>query len=76
MADEKPYNISIETQAQIAELQKLFAELKSINAEIAKLNGLTFDALNASASGLIKTGRELSRALTPFPSPQSGRRTA
>ena len=54
MADEKPYNISIETQAQIAELQKLLAELKSINAEIAKLNGLTFDALNASVSELIK----------------------
>lgn len=76
MADEKPYNISIETQAQIAELQKLLAELKSINVEIAKLNGLTFDALNASVSELIKTGRELSSALTPFPSPQSGRRTA
>lgn len=74
MADEKPYNISIETQAQIAELQKLLAELKSINAEIAKLNGLTFDALNASASELIKTGRELSSALTSLP--KSSKRAA
>ena len=37
MADDTPYKLSIETEAQIAELQKLFAELQSINAEIAKL---------------------------------------
>ena len=58
MAEEKPYNISIETKAQITELQKVLAELQSINAEIAKLNGLTFDAVSASAEELVKTGKE------------------
>ncbi len=67
MAEEKPYNISIEAKAQIAELQKLLAELQSINAEIAKLNGLTFDSVNASAKELSKTGKELSAALASLP---------
>ena len=67
MAEEKPYNISIETKAQITELQKVLAELQSINAEIAKLNGLTFDAVSASAEELSKTGKELSKVLASLP---------
>ena len=67
MADEKPYNISIETKAQLAELQKLLTELRAINAEIAKMNGLTFSSINASVSELAKAGKELSSALVSLP---------
>lgn len=67
MADEKSYNISIEAQAQITELQKLLAELQAINAEISKINGLTFSSINASAAELVKTGKELSNAMTSLP---------
>lgn len=76
MAEEKPYNISIETKAQIAELQKVLAELQSINAEIAKLNGLTFDAVSASAEELSKRGKSFPKYWRPCRKQQARRRTA
>ena len=69
MADEKPYNISIETKAQISELQKLLAELQSINAEIGKMNGLTLSSINTSVSELVKTGKELSNTFVSLSKP-------
>lgn len=63
MADEKPYNISIETKAQLEEIQKFLAELRSISAEISKINGQTFSAVSASAAELSKTGKDLAKAL-------------
>ena len=69
MADEKPYNISIETKAQISELQKLLAELQSINAEIAKMNGLTLSSINTSISEFVKTGKEISNTFVSLSKP-------
>ena len=63
MADEKPYNISIETKAQLEEIQKLLSELRSINAEISKINGQTFSSVSASAAELSQTGKDLAKAL-------------
>ncbi len=63
MADEKAYNISIETKAQLEEIQKFLAELRSISAEISKINGQTFSAVSASAAELSKTGKDLAKAL-------------
>lgn len=63
MADEKPYNISIETTARLEEIQKLLAELRAISAEMGKINGQTFSAVSASAAELSKTGNDLAKAL-------------
>ena len=63
MADEKPYNISIETKAQLEEIQKLLAELRAISAEMGKINGQTFSAVSASAAELSQTGNDLAKAL-------------
>ena len=63
MADDKAYNISIETKAQLEEIQKFLAELRSISAEISKINGQTFSAVSASAAELSKTGKDLAKAL-------------
>ena len=63
MADEKPYNISIETKAQLEEIQKLLSELRSINAEISKINGQTFSSVSASAAELSQTGKDLANAI-------------
>ena len=53
MADEKPFNISIETKVQLEEIQKLLDELRSISAEIFKINGQTFSAVSVSAAELV-----------------------
>lgn len=63
MADEKPYNISIETTARLEEIQKLLAELRAISAEMGKINGQTFSAVSASAAELSQTGNDLAKAL-------------
>ena len=63
MADEKPYNISIEVKAQLEEIQKLLDELRSISAEMSKINGQTFSAVSMSAAELSKTGKDLAKAL-------------
>lgn len=63
MADEKSYNISIETKAQLEEIQKLLVELRAISAEISKINGLTFSAVSMSAAELSKTGKDLAEAI-------------
>ena len=63
MADDKPYNISIDTKVQLDEIQKLLAELRSINAEISKINGQTFSAVSTSAAELSKTGKDLANAV-------------
>ncbi len=63
MADEKPFNISIETKVQLEEIQKLLDELRSISAEIFKINGQTFSAVSVSAAELSKTGKDLEKAL-------------
>lgn len=62
MADNS-YNISIETKAQLEEIQNLLAELRAINAEISKINGQTFSAVNASAAELSETGKTLANAV-------------
>ena len=62
MADNS-YNISIETKAQLEEIQNLLAELRAINAEISKINGQTFSAVNASAAELSETGKTLATAV-------------
>lgn len=62
MADE-PYNVNIETKAQLAEIQKLLEKLRAINAEISKINGQTFSAVSGSAAELSKTGKNLAKAL-------------
>ena len=62
MADNS-YNISIETKAQLEEIQNLLAELRAINAEISKINGQTFSAVNASAAELSNTGKTLATAV-------------
>ena len=63
MADEKPYNISIETKAQLEEIQKLLAELRAISAEMSKINGQTFSSVSASAAELSQTGKDLANAI-------------
>lgn len=63
MADEKPYNISIEVKAQLEEIQKLLDELRSISAEMSKINGQTFSAVSMSAAELSKAGKDLAKAL-------------
>lgn len=63
MADENPYNISIEVKAQLEEIQKLLDELRSISAEMSKINGQTFSAVSMSAAELSKTGKDLAKAL-------------
>lgn len=63
MADEKPYNISIEVKAQLEEIQKLLDELRSISAEMSKINGQTFSAVSMSVAELSKTGKDLAKAL-------------
>ncbi len=62
MADNS-YNISIETKAQLEEIQRLLEELRAINAEISKINGQTFSAVNASAAELSNTGKTLATAV-------------
>lgn len=62
MADNS-YNISIETKAQLEEIQRLLEELRAINAEISKINGQTFSAVNASAAELSETGKTLANAI-------------
>lgn len=62
MADNS-YNISIETKAQLEEIQRLLEELRAINAEISKINGQTFSAVNASAAELSNTGKTLANAI-------------
>lgn len=62
MADNS-YNISIETKAQLEEIQRLLEELRAINAEISKINGQTFSAVNASAAELSNTGKALANAV-------------
>lgn len=63
MADEKSYNISIETKAQLEEIQKLLAELRAISAEMSKINGQTFSSVSASAAELSQTGKDLANAI-------------
>lgn len=63
MAEEKPYNISIEVKAQLEEIQKLLDELRSISAEMSKINGQTFSAVSMSAAELSKAGKDLAKAL-------------
>ena len=63
MAEGKPYNISIETKAQLEEIQKLLVELRAISAEISKINGLTFSAVSMSAAELSRTGKDLAEAI-------------
>lgn len=62
MANE-PYNVNIETKAQLAEIQKLLEELRAINAEISKINGQTFSAVSMSAAELSKTSKDLAEAV-------------
>lgn len=62
MADNS-YNISIETKAQLEEIQHLLEELRAINAEISKINGQTFSAVNVSAAELSETGKALATAV-------------
>ena len=62
MADES-YNVSVETKAQLEEIQKLLAELRAVNAEISKINGQTFSAVSMSAAELSTTGKDLAKAL-------------
>ncbi len=63
MAEGKPYNISIETKAQLEEIQKLLVELRAISAEISKINGLTFSAVSMSAAELSRIGKDLAEAI-------------
>ena len=57
------YNISIETQAKLEEIQHLLEELRDINAEIAKINGQTFSAINSSAGEFSQTVKKLADAV-------------
>ena len=57
------YNISIETQAKLEEIQHLLEELRDINAEIAKINGQTFSAINSSAATFTQTVNNLADAV-------------
>jgi len=61
MAD-NPYNITINTKAQLDEIHKLLEDLRAISAEMTVINGQTFSAVSSSAMQLSETTKALAEA--------------